>query len=361
MDGTDKQFFNSERIEHREEQTLIDGSRILSVDSGEEKETVLDVRHLSTYFHTDEGIVKAVHDVSFQMKAGQTVCIVGESGCGKSVTAMSLMGLISGPMGKIVDGEVWFDHRDLLKISAGDMQQLRGNDLAMIFQEPMTSLNPVLPIGEQIMEPLIEHLPVTKKEAFEKAIELINLVGIARPEEIARSYPHQLSGGMLQRIMIAIALGCNPRLLIADEPTTALDVTIQAQILDLLRKIKQQSNTAILLITHDLGVVAEMADYVIVMYAGKVIEEGPVIDLFLHPKHPYTQGLLRSKPVMNQRTDRLYSIPGQVPNPIGLGDSCYFAERCEHCRPQCREKQPQLAPVSIGQKVACWLYEEEQT
>ncbi|TPG68102.1 ABC transporter ATP-binding protein [Brevibacillus laterosporus] len=361
MNGTDKQFFNSERIEHREEQTLIDGSRILRVDSGEEKETVLDVRHLSTYFHTDEGIVKAVHDVSFQMKAGQTVCIVGESGCGKSVTAMSLMGLISGPMGKIVDGEVWFDHRDLLKISAGDMQQLRGNDLAMIFQEPMTSLNPVLPIGEQIMEPLIEHLPVTKKEAFEKAIELINLVGIARPEEIARSYPHQLSGGMLQRIMIAIALGCNPRLLIADEPTTALDVTIQAQILDLLRKIKQQSNTAILLITHDLGVVAEMADYVIVMYAGKVIEEGPVIDLFLHPKHPYTQGLLRSKPVMNQRTDRLYSIPGQVPNPIGLGDSCYFAERCEYCRPQCREKQPQLAPVSIGHKVACWLYEEEQT
>ncbi|MED1664495.1 ABC transporter ATP-binding protein [Brevibacillus laterosporus] len=359
MNGS-KQPFNSNPMEHREEQIHISEAENVNIHTGEEQETVLDVKYLSTYFHTDEGIVKAVHDVSFQMKEGQIVCIVGESGCGKSVTAMSLMGLISGPMGKIVNGEVWFDNRDLLKISAKDMQQLRGNELAMIFQEPMTSLNPVLPIGEQIMEPLIEHLHVSKKDAFEKAIDLISLVGIARPEEIARSYPHQLSGGMLQRIMIAIALSCNPRLLIADEPTTALDVTIQAQILDLLRKIKQQSNTSILLITHDLGVVAEMADYVIVMYAGKVIEEGPVIDLFLQPKHPYTQGLLRSKPVMNQRTNRLYSIPGQVPNPIGLGDSCYFAERCEHRKPQCLKKQPHLSPVSDRQKVACWLYEEEQ-
>ncbi|MGG1442086.1 ABC transporter ATP-binding protein [Brevibacillus laterosporus] len=360
MNGSNKQPFNSNPMEHREEQIHIYGAENVNIHTGEEQKIVLDVKHLSTYFHTDEGIVKAVHDVSFQMKEGQIVCIVGESGCGKSVTAMSLMGLISGPMGTIVNGEVWFDHRDLLKISAKDMQQLRGNELAMIFQEPMTSLNPVLPIGKQIMEPLIEHLHVSKKDAFEKAIDLISLVGIARPEEIARSYPHQLSGGMLQRIMIAIALSCNPRLLIADEPTTALDVTIQAQILDLLRKIKQQSNTSILLITHDLGVVAEMADYVIVMYAGKVIEEGPVIDLFLQPKHPYTQGLLRSKPVMNQRINRLYSIPGQVPNPIGLGDSCYFAERCEHRKPQCLKKQPHLSPVSDRQKVACWLYEEEQ-
>ncbi|WP_254660654.1 ABC transporter ATP-binding protein [Brevibacillus laterosporus] len=359
MNHSNKQPFSLHPIEHRDELGPISGTEKTHVHTEESPETVLDIKHLSTHFYTDEGIVKAVDDVSFQINAGQIVCIVGESGCGKSVTAMSLMGLITGPMGKIVNGEIWFDHRDLLKLNSSDMQQLRGNELAMIFQEPMTSLNPVLSIGEQIMEPLIEHLRISKKIAFEKAIELISLVGIARPEEIAHSYPHQLSGGMLQRIMIAIALSCNPRLLIADEPTTALDVTIQAQILDLLRKIKQQSNTAILLITHDLGVVAEMADYVIVMYAGKVIEEGPVIDLFLQPKHPYTQGLLRSKPVMNQRTTRLYSIPGQVPNPIGLGDSCYFAERCEHRKPQCVTKQPHLSPISNKQKVACWLYEEE--
>lgn len=319
---------------------------------------ILETKQLSTHFHTDDGIVEAVNNVSFQIKEGETVCIVGESGCGKSVTAMSIMRLIAEPPGRIVGGEVWFDGQDLLRASTKEIQNLRGNDIAMIFQEPMSSLNPVLTIGEQIMEPLMEHLLLGKKEARIKAIELISLVGIARPKEIAASYPHELSGGMLQRIMIAIAVSCNPRLLIADEPTTALDVTIQAQILDLLRKIKQERKMSILLITHDLGVVAEMADYVIVMYAGQVIEQASVSELFYHPKHPYTQGLLKAKPVMNRRKDRLYSIPGQVPNLIDLEPSCYFHDRCEHCMDICRTQKPAIQSGSNGHQVACWLYEE---
>ncbi|MEK5398178.1 dipeptide/oligopeptide/nickel ABC transporter ATP-binding protein [Paenibacillus sp. VTT E-133280] len=319
---------------------------------------LMNIDGLSTYFFTEEGKVKAVDDVSFRVREGETVCIVGESGCGKSVTAMSIMGLVEEPGGKVVHGKIDFQGEDLLQMDKNTLRAIRGNEIAMIFQEPMSSLNPVIKIGEQIMEPLIVHLKMNKKQARIRAIELIKQVGISRPEQIADSYPHELSGGMLQRIMIAIAIACSPKLLIADEPTTALDVTIQAQILDMLREIKASSGMSILLITHDLGVVAEMADYVIVMYSGKIVEEGEVVELFNNPKHPYTKGLLKSKPVINQRQDELYSIPGQVPNPLELVPSCYFHDRCEHCMPVCASQQPQLKEVASRQKVACWLYEE---
>ncbi|MCR8644588.1 ABC transporter ATP-binding protein [Paenibacillus sp. N1-5-1-14] len=319
---------------------------------------VLQVDHLSTYFYTESGTVKAVDDVSFRVREGETVCIVGESGCGKSITALSIMGLVEEPAGKVVGGDIQFQQDQLLGMSKNELRTLRGNEMAMIFQEPMSSLNPVLTIGQQIIEPLVVHQKLSKKAARLKAIELIELVGIARAEQIYDSYPHELSGGMLQRIMIAIAISCNPKLLIADEPTTALDVTIQAQILDLLRELKDRTKMSIMLITHDLGVVAEMADYVIVMYAGKIVEEGEVVELFNNPKHPYTQGLLRSKPILNQRQEELYSIPGQVPNPLALTESCYFHDRCGHCMSICQTKQPPLQQIADKQQVACWLYEE---
>ncbi|KMK75342.1 hypothetical protein AB990_15915 [Alkalihalobacillus pseudalcaliphilus] len=322
------------------------------------EKSLLEVKNLLTQFTSESGIVNAVNDVSFQIKEGQTVCIVGESGCGKSATAMSIMGLIEPTSGGVTGGEILFEGHDLLKMSKGDLRRLRGNDLSMIFQEPMSSLNPVLTIGEQITEPLREHELLSKKEAKRKAIELIELVGIGRSHEIFHSYPHQLSGGMLQRIMIAIALCCNPRLLIADEPTTALDVTIQAQILELLRTLKERRQMAMLLITHDLGVVAEVADYVIVMYAGKVIEHAPVVELFKNPKHPYTKGLLAAKPVINQRKESLYTIPGQVPNLVDLKPSCYFSARCRQCMDICTTKMPRLVEDEEGHSVACWLYEE---
>ncbi|MBO0993409.1 ABC transporter ATP-binding protein [Bacillus sp. SD088] len=321
--------------------------------------SILQVNHLLTQFQTEAGNVNAVNDVSFEIKQGQTVCLVGESGCGKSATAMSIMGLIDHSSGAKCEGEIKFEGKDLLKMKKGDLRRMRGNDFAMIFQEPMTSLNPVLTIGEQIIEPLMEHTVISKKQAKQKAIELIELVGIGRSREIFSSYPHQLSGGMLQRIMIAIALCCDPRLLIADEPTTALDVTIQAQILELLRKLKDDRQMSMLLITHDLGVVAEVADYVIVMYAGKVIEHAPVTELFKNPKHPYTKGLLAAKPVINQRKETLYTIPGQVPNLIDLQPSCYFSDRCEHCMKICVEKSPSMKSIKDDHQVACWLYEEE--
>jgi len=319
---------------------------------------LIEIDNLSTYFYTEAGAVKAVNDVSLRVREGETVCIVGESGCGKSVTAMSIMGLVEGPSGKVAGGSIRFDGKDLLRMGKADLRTVRGNEIAMIFQEPMSSLNPVLTIGKQIMEPLMEHQGLSKKAARERAIELIELVGISRPAQIVDAYPHELSGGMLQRIMIAIAISCNPKLLIADEPTTALDVTIQAQILDLLRKFRDESNMSIMLITHDLGVVAEMADYVIVMYSGKIVEEGEVTELFANPKHPYTQGLLKSKPMIGQRQEQLYSIPGQVPNPLELTESCYFHDRCSQCMSVCRTRQPQLRQVGDKQKVACWLYEE---
>lgn len=323
------------------------------------QEPILQVKNLVTTYYTENGPLHAVNDVSFKIEEGQTVCLVGESGCGKSATAMSIMGLIDPASGKITNGEIIFEGKDLLKLKKGDLRRIRGNDFAMIFQEPMSSLNPVLTIGEQIMEPLLEHTTLPKKEARKKAIELIETVGIGRSEEIFKSYPHQLSGGMLQRIMIAIALSCNPRLLIADEPTTALDVTIQAQILELLKELKRERNMAMLLITHDLGVVAEVADYVIVMYAGKVVEHAPVLELFANPKHPYTKGLLQAKPIINQRKERLYTIPGQVPNLVNLEPSCYFSDRCEFCMSICKEKVPPMKTLENDHKVACWLYEEE--
>lgn len=321
-------------------------------------QNMIEIEQLETHFYSEEGHVKAVDGVSLNVREGETVCIVGESGCGKSVTAMSIMGLIEEPTGKVVGGAIRFGGRDLLRESKSSLRAIRGNDISMIFQEPMSSLNPVLKIGEQLMEPLIVHLKMSKRQARARAVELIAEVGISRPEQIANSYPHELSGGMLQRIMIAIAISCNPKLLIADEPTTALDVTIQAQILDMLQHIKSQSGTSILMITHDLGVVAEMADYVVVMYAGKVVEEGEVVQLFESPKHPYTQGLLRSKPIINQRQDELYSIPGHVPDPLSLKDSCHFADRCEHCMSICTTQMPTLTQLGPGQKAACWLYEE---
>ncbi|EPY06127.1 oligopeptide/dipeptide ABC transporter ATPase subunit [Paenibacillus alvei TS-15] len=318
---------------------------------------LIEFRNLRTNFYTSSGVVRAVNDVSFSIKEGETLCVVGESGCGKSVTAMSLMRLVSPP-GKVEGGQILYNGKDLLGIKEREMRQIRGNEIAMIFQEPMTSLNPVFTIGEQLTEPILLHKGVTKKEAKKRAIDLIELVGIPRAAQIFDAYPHELSGGMRQRIMIAIALSCDPKLLIADEPTTALDVTIQAQILDLMRNIKKEFNTAIMMITHDLGVVAEMADHVVVMYAGKVIEEAPVLELFKNPKHPYTQGLLKAKPVINERMERLYTIPGQVPNPVELGENCYFNDRCEHCMSICTDKQPQLKVYDNKHKTACWLYEK---
>ncbi|MCI4059775.1 ABC transporter ATP-binding protein [Bacillus cereus] len=318
---------------------------------------VVELKDLQTHFQTEEGTVKAVNHVSFSVREGETVCVVGESGCGKSVTALSIMGLIA-ESGSVVGGDILYEGKSLLGMKEKELRSLRGNDIAMIFQEPMTSLNPVFTVGEQIVETLREDELLSKNEAYKKAIELIRKVGIARADEIVHSYPHELSGGMLQRIMIAVALSCNPKLLIADEPTTALDVTIQAQILDLLRQVKEEFKTSILLITHDLGVVAEMADYVVVMYGGKVIEEAPVLEIFQNPKHPYTKGLLKSKPVMGKRIDKLYSIPGQVPNLVGLGEFCYFSGRCEHCMEICEKEAPNLNVNDENHKVACWLYEE---
>ena len=321
--------------------------------------TLVEFKDVHTYFYTEAGTVKAVNGVSYKIKEGETVCVVGESGCGKSVTALSLMRLIAAPQGEIVKGNISLDGKDITSLSEEEMMSIRGNDISMIFQEPMTSLNPVFTVGNQIMESIMLHQKLDKKQARDKAIEMVKLVGIPRAEAIVDSYPHELSGGMRQRIMIAMALSCNPKLLIADEPTTALDVTIQAQILDLMRDIKQKTQTSIMLITHDLGVVAEMADYVVVMYAGKVIEEGPVNDIFKNPLHPYTRGLLKSKPVINQETDRLYSIPGQVPNPIGMKDSCYFHERCEHCMEICKTQIPTIKYYDEQHKISCFLYDGE--
>ncbi|MCX7772583.1 MAG: ABC transporter ATP-binding protein [Clostridia bacterium] len=303
--------------------------------------------------------VKAVNGVSFKINEGETVCVVGESGCGKSVTALSLMRLVQTPPGEIVSGEIIYNGRDLLKADENDIRHLNGNEISMIFQEPMTSLNPVFKVGEQIAESIMLHEKLSPAEAKAKAINMIELVNIPRAAGVYESYPHQLSGGMRQRIMTAMALSCNPKLLIADEPTTALDVTIQAQILDLIRDMKKKLGMSVMLITHDLGVVAEMADYVVVMYAGKVIEEGPVLEIFKNTKHPYTLGLLKSKPVITNRQERLYSIPGQVPNPIGLQDSCYFHGRCEHCMDICTNKIPPLMDIGNGHKVACRLFDKE--
>ena len=288
----------------------------------------IEFKNLHTWFYTDAGIVKAVNGVDFEIRKGETVCVVGESGCGKSVTSLSLMHLVQSPPGKIVDGEILMDGRDLLKLSKSEMEHVNGKDVAMIFQEPMTSLNPVLKVGHQIMESILFHTDATKEEARAKALEMIKLVGIPRAEEIMECYPHELSGGMRQRIMIAMALICNPKVLFADEPTTALDVTIQAQIIELMNDLKDKIDTSIVLITHDMGVVANMADRIYVMYAGQIVEHGDCDTIFHHPKHPYTWGLLSSVPRLDKRvSEDLYSIPGTPPDLLAPPVGCAFAAR----------------------------------
>jgi peptide/nickel transport system ATP-binding protein len=317
---------------------------------------LLEVTNLQTHFRTPDGVNRAVDGLSFSVGSGETVAIVGESGCGKSVTSMSILRLLPEPPGKIA-GSIRFDGKELLTLSEKEMRQIRGNDVSMIFQEPMTSLNPVLTVGRQIGETLRLHQGMNKQQAEARAIEMLKLVGIPAPERRVREYPHQLSGGMRQRVMIAMALACNPKLLIADEPTTALDVTIQAQILDLMRDLKRRVGAAIVLITHDLGVVAEVAERVIVMYAGRKVEEAPVAALFNNPKHPYTEGLLGAVPKLGSSltgtTDKLAEIPGQVPSLKQRIDGCVFASRCYKATDMCRELAPALEAKAPGHIAAC--------
>ena len=318
---------------------------------------LLSVKNLSTEFPVKKGIVRAVEDVSFDVDAGEILAIVGESGSGKSVTSLSIMGLLAEP-GRVAAGSMEFEGRDLATLSEKDYRELRGNDMAMIFQEPMTSLNPVYRVGKQIVEAIRTHEKVSKKEARERAIDLLRKVGIPSPEKRIDDYPHQMSGGMRQRVMIAMALACNPKLLIADEPTTALDVTIQAQILDLLRRLRDDTGMAVLLITHDLGVVSETADRVVVMYCGQVVEEAEVRALFDHPMHPYTLGLLKSIPRLeDDDTKRLYMIKGMVPNPLEMPPGCHFSDRYDSCMDICRTQMPKLVDAG-GRKVRCFLYED---
>ena len=375
---------------------------------------IIEFDDLHTFFFTDAGVVKAVNGVTFSIPEGSTVGVVGESGCGKSVTSLSTMQLVQGPAGQIVSGSIRFksntyerDARgkkipvyetttndlgeevpvldkkgkpvikkdelggnlykmqekvvDIAKMPTEAMSGIRGREISMIFQEPMTSLNPVFTIGNQLDEVALLHIEgISKQKAKERSLEMLNLVGMADPEAVYKKYPHELSGGMRQRVMIAMALLCNPRLIIADEPTTALDVTIQAQILDLLRNIKSKINGSIMLITHDLGVVAEMADFVVVMYAGKIIEMGTAEDIFDHPMHPYTIGLQRSKPTVDSDVDSLYCIPGFVPNPVDMPNYCYFRDRCESCKKECAGDYPELVKVTDTHSVSCYLYKEKQ-
>ncbi len=379
----------------------------------EDPSNIIEFDNLHTYFYTDTGVVKAVNGVSFSIPEGSTVGVVGESGCGKSVTSLSLMQLVQGPSGQIVDGSIRFrtnafrrdvlgrkipvyeteivdgeevvkvdekgkpinkknvlggnmyemDEKvyDIAKMPVDAMRSIRGREIAMIFQEPMTSLNPVFTIGNQLDEVAFLHIEgISKADAKNRSIEMLQLVGIADPEGVYKKFPHELSGGMRQRVMIAMALLCNPRLIIADEPTTALDVTIQAQILDLLREIKDKISGSIMLITHDLGVVAEMADYVVVMYAGKVIEMGTAEDIFDNPLHPYTIGLQKSKPTVDGEVESLYCIPGFVPNPVDMPNYCYFRDRCDKCKKECAGEYPHLVKVSDTHSVACYLYRDEK-
>ena len=324
------------------------------------RKVLLDVKGLETTFFTDDGAVKAVDSIDFHVHEGEVLGIVGESGCGKSVTSLSIMRLIPSPPGKITAGEVLLDGKDLVNLSDKEMRSIRGKDVAMIFQEPMTSLNPLFTIGNQLIEAIrIHNKSWSKKQATKRAIEMMKLVGLPRAEELIHEYPHQLSGGMRQRVMIAMALVCDPKVLIADEPTTALDVTIQAQILKLMRDLNERLNTAILLITHDLGVVAETCERVIVMYAGQVVEEAPVREIFKNPQHPYTKGLIQSVPDMRFKKDSLYSIPGNVPKPGTIKEGCRFAPRCEYATERCMKETPSLYRTSDVHQARCFLVEEE--
>ncbi|EOT24539.1 oligopeptide/dipeptide ABC transporter, ATP-binding protein domain [Eubacterium sp. 14-2] len=327
-----------------------------------DSENAVEFDNLHTYFFTDTGVVKSVDGVTFDVPIGKTVGVVGESGCGKSVTSLSLMQLVQRPQGQTVEGEIRLNlgdkAYDVIKTPQEVMQTLRGNYVSMIFQEPMTSLNPVFRIGRQVDEISLLHNEEKKtpEEIKERTIKLLETVGIANSKGVYNMFPHELSGGMRQRVMIAMALACNPRVIIADEPTTALDVTIQAQILDLLRQLKDSINSSIMLITHDLGVIAEMADYVVVMYAGRVVEKGTAEEIFEHPSHPYTIGLMASKPVVGKQVDKLYSIPGKVPNPVNMPNYCYFKDRCEMCVEGCSGAYPPEIRLSETHRVSCYRY-----
>lgn len=319
---------------------------------------LLEVKNLNVQFDIFGAVVQAVRGVSFGLNVGETLAIVGESGSGKSVTSKAVMGLIPSPPGKITSGEIFFDGHDLVKYTQKQMQKVRGKDISMIFQDPMTALNPTMKIGKQIMEGLIKHQHLAKSEARTKAAELLKLVGIPNPDKRLDEYPHQFSGGMRQRVVIAIALACNPKILIADEPTTALDVTIQAQILDLMRDIQNKTGTAIILITHDLGVVANLAQRVAVMYGGKIVETGTLEEIFYNPKHPYTWGLLSSMPKLHAKTDKLLAIPGTPPDLSDPPKGCPFAPRCPHAMKVCVDHMPDYTKLSATQKTACWLLDE---
>ncbi|RJR08245.1 ABC transporter ATP-binding protein [Candidatus Parcubacteria bacterium] len=324
-------------------------------------EPVIKVKGLQTSFFIDDGEIPAVDSIDFYINEGEILGIVGESGCGKSVTSLSIMGLVPNPPGKITGGEILFNGENLVNASERRMRQIRGNDIAMIFQEPMTSLNPLFTISSQLTEAIRIHNKCSKKQAKDRAVEILKLVGLPRAEELINDYPHQLSGGMRQRVMIAMAMACDPKVLIADEPTTALDVTIQAQILKLMKKLNQDLNTAIMLITHDLGVVAEVCERVVVMYAGKIVEEGEVRTIFKDPKHPYTAGLIKSVPDMREKKERLYSIPGNVPKPGSVKTGCRFAERCEHAFERCWTETPELYRTDVeGHRVRCFLHVGEE-
>ena len=325
------------------------------------RKEVLQVKDLETTFFTDDGNIAAVDRISFSIREGEVLAIVGESGCGKSVTSLSIMGLVPSPPGKITNGQILLDNKDITKLKEKQMRKIRGQEIAMIFQEPMTSLNPLFTIGNQLTEAIrIHNKSWNKKIVRERALEIMKLVGLPRAEQLIDEYPHQLSGGMRQRVMIAMALVCNPKILIADEPTTALDVTIQAQILKLIKDLNNRLNTAVLLITHDLGVVAETCERVLVMYAGQIVEEASVLDIFTNPKHPYTQGLIQSVPDMRYKKSELYSIPGNVPKPGSITQGCRFAPRCPHAFDRCRSESPELYEAGNHHKARCFLLTEKE-
>lgn len=321
------------------------------------KNALLQVKELRTYFHTEDGIVKAVDGVTFDVYSGETLGIVGESGCGKSVTSLSVMRLLD-EKGEIAGGKIIFEGRDVMAIPESQMMKIRGNDMAMIFQEPMTALNPVFTVGFQIMEAILLHQDVNKEQARTMAIDMLRKVGIPEPEKRVDEYPHELSGGMRQRAMIAMALSCNPKLLFADEPTTALDVTIQAQILELMKSLQEQYGMALVMITHDLGVIAEMAQRVVVMYAGKVVEYAEVLTLFKKPRHPYTWGLMNAIPKLDEDKEVLYNIPGVVPDPLDFPDGCRFNTRCPLATDKCRKEEPPLVEVEENHTSACWYVDK---
>ena len=319
---------------------------------------ILEIKNLHTYFFTDSGVVKSVDGVDIELREGTTLGIVGESGSGKSVTALSVMGLLMGTTGKIVEGEILLDGQDIVKLSDEERRKIRGNKISMIFQEPMTSLNPVMKIGDQIVEAIRMHQDKSKEEARKMTIEILKKTGLPRVERLVDEYPFQLSGGQRQRVMIAMALVCNPRILIADEPTTALDVTIQAQIIDLMNHLQKEIGTSILFITHDLGVVAETCDDVVVMYCGRVVEKGNVYDIFDHTAHPYTEGLLNSIPKLGEHVEELDSIPGNVPNPKYMPKGCKFAPRCPYATERCQEEEPGFFDLGNGHLSRCWRCEK---